>query len=276
MQVRLRMLALVLLGLATLLAPARAQDEQPDAEPAKQSIPAIPLIRPTQAVAQEPALSEFEKLEKEYELAYDAWVSKVMAMTEEQLAEGYPDQPGGEYFPRLKKLADGGDIRAKAWVLENYYFSALPSEEMEALKVRTLKQLTAHPESAEAAEAVANALMYSSPLPVAETIAILDNMIAKVKHANALASLRFSLAQILMHQPDEASKQRAIEVLRIIDTKYKESFYGRFAKGLIYQTQNLQVGMLAPEFVGQDVHGNQIKLSDYRGKVTYLVFWGFW
>lgn len=270
------MLALVLLGLATLLAPARAQDEQPDAEPAKKSIPAIPLIRPTQAVSQEPALSEFEKLEQEYELAYDAWVSKVMAMTEEQLAEGYPDQPGGAYFPRFMKLADGGDISAKAWVLENYYLSALPPEEMEALQVRTLKQLTAHPESAEAAEAVANALMYSSPLPVPETIAILDNMITQVKHADALASLHFSLAQIFKYQPDEASKKRAVEVLRVIDTKYKDSFYGRFAKGLIYETENLQVGMLAPDFVGNDVHGNEIKLSDYRGKVTYLVFWGFW
>jgi peroxiredoxin len=34
--------------------------------------------------------------------------------------------------------------------------------------------------------------------------------------------------------------------------------------------------MTAPEFVGQDVHGEEIKLSDYRGQVTYLVFWGFW
>jgi hypothetical protein len=276
MQDRSRTLAMVLLGLATLLAPARAQDEQPDSKPATKAIPAAPLIRPAQAASQEPALSEFEKLEQEYDLAYEAWVAKVMAMTEEERAEGYPDQPGAAFFPRFLKLADGGDISAQAWVLSNYYHSALPAEEMEALKVRTLKKLATHPESAAAAEAVANALMYSSPLRVPETIAILDNMIAKVKHADALASLHFSLAQVLMHQPDEASKKRAIEVLHIIDKKYKDSFYGRFAKGLIYETENLQVGMLAPEFVGKDVHGEEIKLSDYRGKVTYLVFWGFW
>lgn len=270
------MLALVLLGLATLLAPARAQDEQPEAVPAKKATPAAPLIRPTQAASQEPVLTEFAKLEQEYDLAYEAWVAKVMAMTEKERAEGYPDQPGGEYFPRFAKLADAGDVGAMAWVLDNYYHSALTPKEMEALKLRTLKQLTAHPESQDAAEAVANALMYSSPFPAPETIAVLDGMIAKVKHANALASLHFALAQVLMHQPDEASKKRAIEVLRIIDSKYKDSFYGRFAKGLIYETENLQVGMLAPEFVGNDVHGSEIKLSDYRGQVTYLVFWGFW
>jgi hypothetical protein len=273
---RTRMLALAVFGMATLLPPISAQEEQPEAKPASKAIPATPLIRPTQPISQEPALSEFEKLEREYELAYEAWVAKVMAMSEDERAEGYPDQPGGGFFPRFLKLADAGDIAAQAWVLENYYFADLPSEQMEALKVRTLKQLTAHPESAKAAEAVANALMYSSPLPVPETIAILDQMIAKVKHADALASLHFSLAQVLMHQPDAVSKQRAIENLRIIETKYKDSFYGRFAKGLIFETENLQVGMLAPEFAGHDVHGQEIKLSDYRGKVTYLVFWGFW
>jgi hypothetical protein len=270
------MFALVLLGLATLLAPARAQDEQPEAEPAKVGIPAAPLIRPTQAVSQEPALTEYEQLEREYDTAYEAWVAKVVAMTEEERAEGYPDQPGGEFFPRFVKLADGGDVSALAWVLGNYYHSALPPDEMEVLKVRTLKQLTAQPENAEAAEAVANSLMYSSPLPVPETIAILEGMIAKAKDAGALSALHFSLAQVLMHQPDKASKKRAIHVLRIIDTQYKDSFYGRFAKGLIYETEHLQEGMLAPEFVGNDVHGEEIKLSDYRGQVTLLVFWGFW
>jgi hypothetical protein len=278
MQDRTRMFALILLGLASLLAPARAQDEQPEAKPTKkaEAIPAAPLIRPGQAASQEPALSEFEKLEREYDNAYEDWVAKVMAMTEEERAAGYPDQPGAEFFPRFAKLAEAGDIPALAWVLDNYYLSGLTSEQMEAMKVRTLKKLVAHPESEDAAEAVANALMYSSPLPVPETIAILDKMIAKVKHADALAALHFSLAQVLMHQPDEASKKRAIEVLRIIDSKYPDSFYGRFAKGLIFETQNLQVGMLAPEFAGNDVHGNPIKLSDYRGKVTFLVFWGFW
>ncbi len=32
----------------------------------------------------------------------------------------------------------------------------------------------------------------------------------------------------------------------------------------------------APEITGEDVNGKEFKLSDYRGKVVVLDFWGFW
>jgi len=41
----------------------------------------------------------------------------------------------------------------------------------------------------------------------------------------------------------------------------------------------LQVGDIAPEFDIQGVVGNikvRVKLSDYRGKVVLLDFWGHW
>ena len=39
---------------------------------------------------------------------------------------------------------------------------------------------------------------------------------------------------------------------------------------------NLKVGKAAPEIIGEDVDGKQFKLSDYRGKVVLLDFWGHW
>jgi len=38
----------------------------------------------------------------------------------------------------------------------------------------------------------------------------------------------------------------------------------------------LAVGKLAPEIEGEDIDGTQFKLSDYRGKVVVLDFWGNW
>jgi hypothetical protein len=34
--------------------------------------------------------------------------------------------------------------------------------------------------------------------------------------------------------------------------------------------------MVAPDILGLDVDGNDMKLSDFRGKVTVIDFWGFW
>ena len=36
------------------------------------------------------------------------------------------------------------------------------------------------------------------------------------------------------------------------------------------------IGQKAPEIIGTDVDGNEMKLSDYLGKVIVLDFWGDW
>jgi len=38
----------------------------------------------------------------------------------------------------------------------------------------------------------------------------------------------------------------------------------------------LAVGTKAPEIVGEDLEGTAFKLSDYRGKIVILDFWGQW
>lgn len=43
-----------------------------------------------------------------------------------------------------------------------------------------------------------------------------------------------------------------------------------------FEKERLQIGMEVPDIVGEDVDGVPFKLSDYRGKVVVLDFWGFW
>jgi len=38
----------------------------------------------------------------------------------------------------------------------------------------------------------------------------------------------------------------------------------------------IKVGQIAPDIVGDDTEGRPMKLSDYRGKVVVLLFWGHW
>ncbi len=48
------------------------------------------------------------------------------------------------------------------------------------------------------------------------------------------------------------------------------------AQEALFEVENLSVGRTAPEIEGVDVEGVPFKLSDYRGKVVLLDFWGFW
>jgi thiol-disulfide isomerase/thioredoxin len=51
---------------------------------------------------------------------------------------------------------------------------------------------------------------------------------------------------------------------------------GDEASARLDEMQNLIVGKPAPEIDGVDFDGKPLKLSDYRGKVVVLVFWGTW
>ena len=45
---------------------------------------------------------------------------------------------------------------------------------------------------------------------------------------------------------------------------------------MLFELENLRIGMVAPDIVAKDLDGVEFKLSDYRGKVVVLDFWGNW
>ena len=40
--------------------------------------------------------------------------------------------------------------------------------------------------------------------------------------------------------------------------------------------RNLVIGKEVPDIEGEDIDGKKFKLSEYRGKVVVLDFWGNW
>jgi hypothetical protein len=51
---------------------------------------------------------------------------------------------------------------------------------------------------------------------------------------------------------------------------------GELAERELFALRHLQPGKPAPEIEGEDIDGVKFKLSDYRGKVVLLDFWGHW
>lgn len=47
-------------------------------------------------------------------------------------------------------------------------------------------------------------------------------------------------------------------------------------EGDIFEAKFLQIGKEVPDIEGEDIDGTPFKLSDYRGKVVLLDFWGDW
>ena len=50
----------------------------------------------------------------------------------------------------------------------------------------------------------------------------------------------------------------------------------KLAEGELFEVRHLGIGMAAPDIAGEDADSQKFKLSDYRGKVVLLDFWGNW
>ena len=87
--------------------------------------------------------------------------------------------------------------------------------------------------------------------------------------------------QITSAPPKEMDKEVEKLLLRVT-TEFKEikTGYGRtlgkMAAGDLFEIRNLGIGKVAPDIEGEDVEGVKFKLSDYRGKVVVIDFWGDW
>ena len=51
---------------------------------------------------------------------------------------------------------------------------------------------------------------------------------------------------------------------------------GERAERDLFEIRNLAIGKVAPEIEGEDIDGKPLKLSDFKGKVVVLDFWGHW
>ena len=52
--------------------------------------------------------------------------------------------------------------------------------------------------------------------------------------------------------------------------------YGDMVEGMVFAKNHLQIGSTVEDIVANDLDGEEFKLSDYRGKVVVLDFWGDW
>jgi hypothetical protein len=83
-----------------------------------------------------------------------------------------------------------------------------------------------------------------------------------------------SLEPAVLEEQRERVYERILETFP--DVKLQADKLGMLAEKMLFQIRHLSIGKAAPEIEGEDIHGKEFKLSDYRGKVVMLTFWGHW
>lgn len=212
------------------------------------------------------------------------------AASGEHFELAYYPGPGGMYFPRagappnpeevwrpvLDVLAQRGVRRAQFWSLTN-----APWQLDEAGKARLTSYLDAvtssplTPDELETFGYQVDSLVYRLGIDAVEPR--VRRLIELCPEENR-AGLLFGLGDALCGgaEEDEARRERGLACLREVAERWPASEQASSAQGRIFRYTKLFVGMPCPDFETVDADGTPFKLSDYRGKVTVVDFWGFW
>lgn len=111
-----------------------------------------------------------------------------------------------------------------------------------------------------------------------------EAILTRSKHKKAQALACYYLAKALANSTDysvleEAEAKKTLALLNRAQTEFKDLLGGprlKMMASCLYKMKHLQIGQVAPDIKGADVDGQSFKLSDYRGKVVLLIFWGDW
>ena len=190
--------------------------------------------------------------------------------------------PTGEYFPKFRQLAknylappaDRG--RALMWCFKHFSETRDTWDNYDKVVRQVANSMIDNWANEDWAAGMADVILRSAALPAsgsnytrATALARLET-VAKDDERKAHAAFN----RTMLWKPkgeDEFSNKLESFIANYPDDKRVEK-----ANGYLRNIRALQVGSIAPDFSGTNVDGNEIALSDYRGKVTYLVFWGFW
>ncbi len=305
MHTRLRWAGAVVLLVA--VAAARADDPKPPGKPPKKG---------EAAAKAEPAplspAEQYKALEKEFHDAQQEFFkvyreAKTDQERQKLVKEKYPQPP--KYAGRFLKLAqeypdDPAALDALTWVVSNASYSTEGAKALDQLA----RDHVANPKVG----AVCGSLVYQQS-PKVEPF--LKDIVAKNPDRSARGLAAYALGQYQKRQseqvrairdergvleslgamlqlggerfkqmksqdPDALAKEAEAVFERVekefADVEQFQRKLGALAKGELFEIRNLAVGKKAPEIEGEDVEGAKFKLSDYRGKVILLDFWGHW
>jgi hypothetical protein len=121
------------------------------------------------------------------------------------------------------------------------------------------------------------ALRYSS---TGKAVVFLERVLDESPFSTTQGAACYALARLLLREP--ATRERAERLLeRAVEefdnvALWRDRTVADAARADLFELRNLVPGKEAPEITGEDVEGRAMKLSDFRGQVVVLDFWGFW
>ncbi len=229
-------------------------------------------------------LQEYQKAQQELMKTYRE------AKTDEEQRNALTKlQQSGPFAERLLQLAekhskDPVSVDALTWIVTR----TGGGPEVNKLKDRAIEMILAdHIQSdklgnlctglvythSEASEKLLRAILDKSPHHDVQGMACLSLAEQMKIRSESMAAARKADAGELSREAEKLLEQ---VVDQYGNVKHGQTTLAGMAKPWLFELRYLAVGMTPPDIEGEDIDGKKFKLSDYRGKVVVLDFWGNW
>lgn len=217
--------------------------------------------------------AEFSALRTAYNDAQTAWLAPLRAAKtdaeREKVELDESKHPNATVLPKLRELAK----RAKGAPEElDVWAFVLTREPMLDDRKKIALELFAKHADSEKLESIIGALSYATEDP--EVLAALAKVAASSPHRTVRAAALMTQVGHGVSNGDLNPTQR--KALETVAEQFSETRQGKEAKAALALLAKYAPGCTAPDFAGPGVDGKEIKLSDFRGRVVLLDFWGYW
>jgi len=188
---------------------------------------------------------------------------------------------GAEFRPEFENFAEanaGTDLAAQAllWV---FRLAEGDKQLMESTIQALLESYMESPVLAELAGELRYAGYQIGIAPVQKALRALTEF---SPHEKVRGQALFTLGCVLVSEAKtDAEKAEGRKCLETVIAEYgkvstRSGTLAQDAEGWLFELDHLQIGKIAPDFEATDENGVKWKLSDYRGKVVVVDFWGYW
>jgi hypothetical protein len=234
------------------------------------------------ATAQDPQAA-YQALVKGLQKAVQDWRTEAMKQVQEAQKEGKPmpaiamQPPTGEFIAKAQELASeyAGTDDAIPFLT---FICKSASTERNAVKKAVKTLAMDHAGSKRIGEALPFLEMAAMRFGAMDDVKmLLDEVVDNNENADSKAQALIARGTLRLNtaQTDEDRAAAAADLRKVAEVTKDEDIVAQ-AKDALFEIEHLQVGCTAPDIVAKDTDGVEFKLSDYRGKVILLDFWGFW
>lgn len=258
---------------ACLAAPLCAEEPRPTAQTPPQPS-AEAKIKARQALD-----ASFKSLDEELKAVIPEYSKTIVEAQKKGVPrDQWPKSPANDFYPRFEELALQDQPDALRWCLGIQGTIDQTIDLRNSRKDALYKRYVASSlDSQFTPDVITFLLNEAAPegIGVDRAAAFLDQIAKGASKTDIRAQALSTKASVYQRSTKPEHKELALATYKELIAAYPKSADGEKAKGILFQLLQLQVGMTAPEVTTSDVDGKEFKLTDSRGKVTLVLFFGF-